>query len=140
MAKHIYDDKDRYKGKILSDEEHAEKVKKDLGRVLAQREASKALIKKEKNLIVNCKVCSKKINKYLNYPTRNPDVFFKGIISPDAYCLFCYKNYLNNQFLGLTLLLRKNPSFKFVELTIKNKIVVVFQLLFILIFSIIILS
>tara|TARA_Y100000766_G_scaffold217859_1_gene189740 strand:- start:1519 stop:1683 length:165 start_codon:yes stop_codon:yes gene_type:complete len=48
MAKHIYDDKDRYKGKILSDEEHAEKVKKDLARVLAQREASKALIKKEK--------------------------------------------------------------------------------------------
>ena len=131
MAKHIYDDKDRYKGKILSDEEHAEKVKNDLGRVLAQREASKALIKKEKNLIVNCKVCSKKIKKYLNYPTINPDVFFKGVISPDAYCLSCYKNYLNNKFLGLILLYRKNPSFKFVELSTKNKIVIFFQILFI---------
>ena len=97
-------------------------------------------LEKDKKLTFNCKSCSKKLKKYLKYPELNPDIFIKGLVNPVAFCSMCYKHHLNNQFLGLILLLRKNPSFKFVELTIKNKIIIVFQLLFILIFSIIILS
>ena len=47
------------------------------------------------------------------------------------------KEYLNNQIRGLGLLFRKNPSFTWGEMSIKNKTVAILQIIFIIFFIII---
>ena len=94
-------------------------------------------LEKEKKRTFNCKSCSKKLKKYLKYPTPNPDIFIKGLINPVAFCPMCYKEHLNNQFHGLSLLYRKNPSFTWQEMSGKNKMLSSLQIIFIIVFIII---
>ncbi|MAZ58761.1 MAG: hypothetical protein CMP56_05105 [Flavobacteriales bacterium] len=97
MAKHIYDEKGKYKGKILSDEEHNEKKRVQVKEWLKQQGS----IRKQ--------------------PTEQKK-------SPPS------KEYLNNQIRGLSLLFRKNPSFTWGEMSIKNKMVSILQILFVIFF------
>tara|TARA_B100002052_G_scaffold298739_1_gene333263 strand:- start:744 stop:1208 length:465 start_codon:yes stop_codon:yes gene_type:complete len=102
-----------------------------------KREEFERKLEKDKKLTFNCKSCSKKLKKYLKYPELNPDIFIKGLVNPVAFCSMCYKNHLNNQFHGLILLYRKNPSFTWQEMSGKNKIVSYLQIIFIIVFIII---